>query len=158
MASGPGLAGAQPCTPDPAQVLAQLNRLRQQPQRCGDLVLGPVGALRWSPVLAASARQQAELMAQRASLSHQGRDGASLRQRLRAAGYWMHEAGENLAAGPDQLDETLALWLDSPTHCDNLMLAEASEVGLACQRAAPGSTPYWVLHLARPLSLQPPRP
>ena len=77
--------------------------------------------------------------------------GSSLRTRLRAAGYAMKLSGENLAGGPETLDEALAQWLDSPAHCENLMLAEFQEFGLACVPGPGRFQRYWVLHLATPV-------
>ena len=61
----------------------------------------------------------------------------------------MRLAGENLAAGPDSLDEALAQWLASPAHCDNLMAAEFEDMGLACVSGPGRYERYWVLHLGR---------
>lgn len=142
------------CRPVPEQVLEQINRLRAQAHRCGGQTLLPAGPLQWDPSLARSARRYAEELARRDLLSHRGEQAATLRERLRSAGYLLRTAGENLAAGPVDLEETLALWLDSPEHCDNLMQPDYEHMGLACV-AAPGRYGrFWVLHMGRGLRTQ----
>lgn len=153
-----GLAGAVAAGPQPAcpaapdlqqQALALVNTLRAQARSCGAAVLPAAAALRWDPRLLASAQAYAEELARRDTLSHEGQQARSLRERLRTAGYRMRLAGENLAAGPDTVEEALAQWLASPAHCDNLMAAEFDDMGLACVPGQGRYEHYWVLHLGR---------
>ncbi len=134
---------------DAASVLARLNALREQPRACGAAPMPAAPALRWQALLAASADEHARELAQRDTLSHQGLKTRSLRERLHRAGYRMRLSGENLAAGPASLEEALALWLASPGHCENLMLAEFRDAGLACAAAPGRHERFWVLHLGR---------
>jgi uncharacterized protein YkwD len=145
-------AAAQPgCQPADDAVLHRLNALRAQPQACGERLWPAVVALRTSPVLAETARRYAVELAARDRLDHVGSGGTTLRTRLREAGYPMRSAGENLAGGPETLEEAMANWLASPAHCENLMAADFQEFGLACV-AGPGKLQrYWVLHLAVPV-------
>jgi uncharacterized protein YkwD len=62
----------------------------------------------------------------------------------------MRVSGENLAGGPQTLDEALAQWLASPTHCENLMAAEFEDFGLACVASRGRLQRYWVLQMAAP--------
>lgn len=146
---------AAPCPhpPEPEALLRLLNTLRQQGSACGKQAIAVAGALRWQPMLAESARRYAQELAQRNTLTHTGADGGTLRQRLRQAGYLMRTGGENLASGPDEPHEVLALWMDSPEHCDNLMAGDFTEVGMACELRGEGRMPlpFWVMHLGRPL-------
>ena len=138
------------CQPREAAVLAALNTLRAQPQACGERVWPAAAALRASPLLEQSARRYAMELAARDRLEHVGAGGTTLRTRLREAGYLMKSAGENLAGGPETLDEAMAQWLASPAHCENLMASDFQEFGLACV-AGPGKLQrYWVLHMAAP--------
>ncbi|WP_422011616.1 CAP domain-containing protein [Roseateles sp.] len=145
------LAVAEPdCQPAGEAAQAALNTLRAQAQPCGGRVWPAVQALRASPQLAESAQRYARELAARDRVDHLGAAGASLRVRLREVGYAMRLAGENLAGGPDSLDEVLAQWLASPAHCENLMLADFQEFGLACVSGPGQLQRYWVLHLAQP--------
>lgn len=145
--------GAADCQPEPQAATRALNAVRAEAQSCG----APVPPLRWQALLDASARRYAQELAARDRLDHVGANGATLRTRLHEAGYVMRVSGENLAGGPESLDEALAQWLASPPHCENLMAAEFEDVGLACV-AGPGKLQrYWVLELAAPVRSSPGR-
>ena len=151
-----GLAGLAPavasdgCQPATDATQTALNALRARAQQCGENVWPAAPVLRSNPVLAASARRYAQELAARDRIDHIGAAGTSLRTRLRDAGYAMRLSGENLAGGPETLDEALAQWLASPAHCENLMLADFQEFGLACVTGPGRYQRYWVLHLATP--------
>ncbi len=152
------VAGAAPqadCRPEIAVAEHALNALRAKTRACGDRTMPAAPGLRWQALLAASARQHALDLAARDRLDHLGADGASLRTRVRASGYAMRLAGENLAGGPDTLDEALTEWLASPAHCENLMGAEFQEFGLACVSGPGRLQRYWVLQLAAPARAKP---
>lgn len=138
------------CQPDAEVALAALNRLRQEARRCGNQDFAAAGPLRWNPLLLDSAQHYAKDLAQRDRIDHVGEAARSLRLRLADAGYAMKSAGENLAGGPETLDEVIATWLASPGHCENLMWPSFSEAGLACVTGPGQLQRYWVLHLAEP--------
>lgn len=151
-------AAAAPCnvTLVNEAVLKQINALRTQHQRCGDRVFPGVAPLRWQPQLVEAAQRYAAELSRRGTLSHTGASGSTLAQRLGDARYAMLAAGENLASGPDSVTAALELWIGSPGHCANLMSADFTEVGLACDiRDDPRAAPYWVMELARPRSIRP---
>jgi len=148
------LALAEPsCQPAADAVQSALNAVRAKAQPCGARTWPAAPALRESPLLAESARRYALELAGHDRLDH-GAAG-SLRARLREAGYVMRTAGENLAGGPETLDEALAQWLASPAHCENLMLPDFQEFGLACVNGTGQLQRYWVLHLAAPAAAKP---
>ena len=150
-------AWAAGCQPEPAVAVRALNALRAQSQVCGERVWPAAPALRWQAALADSTRRYALELSAHDRLDHVGAAGTTLRTRLHEAGYVMRVAGENLAAGPETLEEALAHWLASPAHCENLMAAEFQDVGVACM-AGPGQFQrYWVLHLAVPVRSSPDR-
>ena len=160
---GLALAGSAPaaptgdCQPALHASMQALNALRAQPRQCGGALLPAAPALRWQAMLGDSAQRYALELARRDRLDHIGEAGATLRTRLHEAGYVMRVAGENLAGGPETLDEALAQWLASPTHCENLMGPEFQEFGLACVAGSGRLQRYWVLHLAAPAGLPPVR-
>ena len=137
------------CQPAAEPALAALNSLRASARMCGATLFAAAAALRWDARLHASARSFAEELARRDTLSHQGQVLRSLRERLRTSGYVLRSAGENLAAGPTDLDEALQHWLLSREHCENLMLADFRDVGLACVSGPGRYERFWVLHLGR---------
>lgn len=138
---GPG------CQPAPAQALRALNALRAAAHGCGAMLMPAAAPLHWNAELAESARQYAEELAERDTISHEGRVLKTLGRRVRAAGYPMLRAGENLAAGDGDLDEVLDRWMSSSEHCGNLMEPTFQDVGLACARSSGRFGYYWVLHL-----------
>lgn len=143
------------CQPPSDAAVAALNAVRAQAQACGQRTWPAAPALRESPVLALSAQRYARELAARDRVDHIGAAGDSLRARLREVGYVMRVSGENLAGGPETLDEALAQWLASPAHCENLMLADFQEFGLACVTGPGRFQRYWVLHVAAPAARQP---
>jgi len=138
--------GAADCQPDPQAATRALNAVRALAQSCGPAV----PPLRWHALLNASAQRYAQELAARDKLDHVSASGATLRTRLREAGYVMRVSGENLAGGPETLDEALAQWLASPAHCENLMGADFEEFALACVSGPGKLQRYWVLQLAAP--------
>ena len=140
----------EPCTDASAleSAVQRLNELRLQ----GDAPCARVNAerqpLAWEPRLASSAHAQAADLALRDLLSHLDVRQRGLGARLRSAGYAAAGAGENLAAGQTDFDDTLQAWLASPSHCANLMQPEYRDVGLACvQRRGSRYERFWVAHL-----------
>jgi uncharacterized protein YkwD len=138
------------------QVLKHLNELRAQGRVCGGQAMAPAAPLRWQPTLVDAASRYAAELSSRNKLSHTSLSGATLPQRLEAARYPMRLAAENLASGPDSLEEVVGLWLKSPGHCENLMGPDFTEVGIACDmRESYSAQPYWVMELGRPQTLRP---
>ena len=149
------VASATDCQPDPEPAERALNALRAQAQTCGERLWPAVPALRWHATLGASAQRFAAELAAHDRLTHVSASGATLRMRLHQAGYAMRTSGENLSAGPATLQEVLDQWLDSPAHCENLMLADFQEFGLACVSGPGRLERYWVLQLGAPLAPRP---
>lgn len=143
-------AAASDCRPPDEAVIAALNAVRAKPQHCGARLWPAVAALNANAVLEAAAQRYARELARRDRIDHVGEAGSSLRARLHEAGYVLRVAGENLAGGPETLDEALAQWLASPAHCENLMGAEFQDFGLACVTGPGQWQRYWVLQLAAP--------
>lgn len=146
-AAGPASSG---CVSSPEAAIAALNALRAQPRSCGDRRRPAVPALAFHALLQEAAQRHAAELARADRIDHIGEAGQSLRARLREVGYAQRQAGENLAGGPESLDEALAQWLASPTHCENLMAAEFQDFGLACVTGPGRWQHYWVLELATP--------
>jgi uncharacterized protein YkwD len=156
-AAGTAAHALDDCQVDPEAAQRALNTLRARGQVCGGRPWPAVQALRWQGALGESSRRYAAELATLDRLNHIGTNGATLRTRLHEAGYVMRVSGENLAGGPETFDEALAQWLASPVHCENLMVAEFEDFGLACV-AGPGKLQrYWVLQMAAPVRSSPGR-
>jgi uncharacterized protein YkwD len=101
------------------------------------------------PELMKLAQAQANAMAARDKLDHNViRD---LGGRLKGSGYDAKSAAENIGAGYHTLAEAFSGWRDSPPHRKNMLLAGATQMGIAAAYA-PNSKykVYWALILAAP--------
>ena len=137
---------------DVQELLSQLDALRAAGAVCGGETMPSAPPLRWSAVLAGTARVHALDMAEHDRVSHVAADGRTLAQRLVDGGYRFSLAGENVAGGQKTVSAVLAAWLMSPPHCKAMLRAEFKDAGMACVRRASGVyRSHWVLHLATPL-------
>jgi hypothetical protein len=91
-----------------------------------------------SPVLAAAARAFAQYLAKSGKFGHEA-DGRAPDKRAQAEGYQACMVAENLAWNADSrgfqtkqlAGEIVEGWKDSPPHRENLLLPEATEIGVA---------------------------
>ena len=90
------------------------------------------------------AMEQAKAMAAKNDLSHDALGPFSRRMAPAKAG----RAAENIAYGYDNFDKTLGQWIDSSGHRKNLLLHNASRVGIASARDASGKRTYWAMVIA----------
>ena len=90
------------------------------------------------------ALEQARAMAARDNLSHEALGSFSSRIAVSRAG----RAAENIAYGYDTFDKTLEQWIDSSEHRRNLLLHNASRIGIASARDASGKRTYWAMEIA----------
>jgi uncharacterized protein YkwD len=152
--AGPDEGGVlEPCLDEAQSIeaVARLNALRRQAAPCATGSGAAMQRLSWDSRLAASAVEHARDLAVLDRLSHVDSRNRGLGVRLRGVGYAAAGAGENLAAGQTQIDDTLQAWLASPSHCANLMQPEYSDVGLACvQRKGSRYQRFWVAHFGAP--------
>jgi hypothetical protein len=90
------------------------------------------------------AREQARAMAARDTLSHEVLGAFSRRVAPARAG----RAAENIAYGYESFGKTLGQWIDSSEHRKNLLLHNASRVGIASAKDASGKRTYWAMVIA----------
>jgi len=90
------------------------------------------------------AEAQAHAMASREQLGHEVLGSFSSRIAPSRAG----RAAENIAYGYDSFEKTLQQWIDSSEHRKNLLLHNASRVGIASARDAAGKRTYWAMEIA----------
>lgn len=86
-------------------------------------------ALALNSLLAQAAQDKANDMASRNYWSHATPEGTQPWQFVSAVGYKYLTAGENLAYGFDTSSATVAGWMNSPGHRDNLLNSNYKEVG-----------------------------
>jgi Cysteine-rich secretory protein family len=111
---------------------------------------GSLQQLKPNPALTAAARAFAGYLAKSGKLAHEA-DGREPAQRAKAQGYRYCLVAENLARNfnsrgyeaRDLAREVVEGWKTSPGHRENLLLAGATEIGVAVARA-PGDSPAFV--------------
>ena len=90
------------------------------------------------------AQEQARAMAAKDNLSHDVLGPFNRRVAPARAG----SAAENIAYGYDNFEKTLGQWIDSSGHRRNLLLHNASRVGIASARSPSGKRTYWAMVIA----------
>jgi uncharacterized protein YkwD len=90
------------------------------------------------------AMDQARAMAAKDNLSHDALGPFSRRVAPSKAG----RAAENIAYGYESFEKTLGQWIDSSEHRKNLLLHNASRVGIASARDPSGKRTYWAMVIA----------
>ena len=90
------------------------------------------------------ALQQAKAMAAKDTLDHDVLGSFNSRVASANAG----RAAENIAYGYDGFEKTLGQWIDSAGHRKNLLLHNASRVGVASARTAASHRTYWAMVIA----------
>ena len=90
------------------------------------------------------ALEQARAMAAKNDLSHEVLGPFTRRVAPAGAG----RAAENIAYGYESFEKTLGQWIDSSGHRKNLLLPNASRVGIASARDASGKRTYWAMVIA----------
>jgi hypothetical protein len=90
------------------------------------------------------ALEQARAMAAKGDLSHEVLGPFTRRVAPSGAG----RAAENIAYGYDSFEKTLGQWIDSSGHRKNLLLHNASRVGVASAKDASGKRTYWAMVIA----------
>ncbi len=147
---------AHAAPPDVAEaglaLLDGVNQARAAGRVCGTQSYPPAPPLRWNAQLGAAALEQSSEMASRRKLDHVGRDGGTVVERSRRAGYDWSRIGENIAYGQWSPQEVLATWLASPSHCANIMNGDFTDMGAAYSRTAEGGAGviYWAQVFGRP--------
>ena len=152
-------ASQTPASPTPARAtpamasraLELVNEVRARGAQCGAQSFGPAPPLSLSGTLASVALGHATDMAVHDYFEHQDLSGQSPADRVRAAGYQEKLVGENIAYGPQSVEEVVKGWLASPGHCQNIMDPRFAQMGIGL---APGRASrrglFWVQLLAEP--------
>lgn len=150
----PPVSAVPPLSSTPAlaaRALELVNEARARGARCGAQSFAPAPPLSLSGTLASVALGHASDMALHDYFEHRDLAGKSPADRVRAAGYHEQLVGENIAYGPQSVDEAVQGWLASPGHCENIMDPHFAQmgIGLATGRSSRRGL-YWVQVLAEP--------
>ena len=88
-------------------------------------------------------------MARTGNLTHTGRGGSSVGDRVRAERYQWRFVAENVAEGYPDGAAVMSGWIGSPGHRHNIEAGDAREIGMGI--AERNGRPFWVMVLAAPL-------
>jgi uncharacterized protein YkwD len=117
------LAVPEPARADPVQsVLTGVNAARAK-AGCGPLTL--------NRQLTATAEAHARNMAEDDFFGHRDKSGKGFPARIRAQGYPLSLAAENIAAGQKTAEKVVQSWINSPGHRKNILNCRFRETGIA---------------------------
>ncbi len=132
-------------------MLSRVNEARGQARQCGNQDFKAVEPLTWSCKLEAAAKRHSQDMAEQNYFSHTDPNGVGIQQRVSNQAYNWQAVGENIAAGQRSVSAVVNGWLESPGHCQNIMNATFTEMGMA-KAEEPDSrySTYWTQTLGNP--------
>ncbi len=113
------------------EMLASINAVRATGATCGSTAMPSAPALVWSARLARAARRHSRDMAENDYFDHVGLSGEDVGDRAHSAGYDWRIVAENIARYQRTVSEVVDDWLDSPSHCRQILDPEFREVGVA---------------------------
>ncbi|WP_107814520.1 CAP domain-containing protein [Celeribacter persicus] len=104
-----------------AQIIALINAERARQGR---------SPLSYNAALTTAAQWHTGDLAARNGLSHTGRNGSTVGDRVRAAGYSYCYVSENLSVGYPSAQQAVQGWMQSKGHRANLLNGEVQDVGI----------------------------
>jgi uncharacterized protein YkwD len=114
------------------RILDLVNGARAAGRRCGAKYFPPAAPLTLNVNLTRAALAHSREMAVNREFDHRGHDGSTPAERIQRAGYGAYRiVGENIAAGAMTPAEVTEGWFASPPHCENIMDARFTEIGIA---------------------------
>lgn len=129
-------------------MLDEVNKVRQAGCRCGADFMPSVHTLTWNDTLEVAAGRHARDMRDKNYLEHISPDGISPIQRTMEAGYTGNYVGENIGRGYSNINQVMAAWKNSESHCKAMMDSLYYEMGAA------RADQYWVQEFGRPLKVK----
>jgi cysteine-rich secretory family protein len=126
------LMSAHAACADPAELISNFRLKHGEVRVTTDATLNRIAA------------EQARAMAAKDNLSHEALGSFTSRIAPSRAG----RAAENIAYGYDNFEKTLGQWIDSSEHRKNLLLHNATRIGVASAKDASGRRTYWAMEIA----------
>lgn len=109
-------------------------------------------SLKLHPALTRAAKMHSRDLAKWDRISHYGSDGSNPWDRVKRAGFKAQLAAENVGTGQKDLSEVFRGWKQSPGHNKNLLLADATHMGIALvDDPKTEFKTFWTLVLGTPL-------
>lgn len=143
----------------PAGILSDRDYTRTQldAQMARDMINGyrkekGLKALTLSPELTEAAKGHSRDLAKWDRISHYGSDGSNPWDRVKRSGYKARLAAENVGTGQIDFAEVMRGWKDSPGHNKNLLMSDATHMGVALvQDPKTEFKSFWTLVLGSPM-------
>ncbi len=145
--------------------LDAINKVRSVSQDCGNYGIRPaVKPLKWNDKLANAAREHSHDMAETEVFEHTGSGteydltalfydldtGSNVAQRTNYNGYNSSYVGENIAAGYQNINDVISVWISSDGHCSNIMNAEYKDMGMSLvEKVGIKYTTYWTVNFGK---------
>ena len=129
---------------NPQKILDLVNYQRKTGCKCASFTMPAVAVLKWNAVLEKAAYLHSLDMKTQNYFSHIGKDGKYPWDRILAQGYKYSVSGENIGAGYSDENAAVAGWLDTESHCKNLMSPDYTEMGIG------RSLTIWTAEFAKP--------
>lgn len=104
-----------------AAMLEYVNAARSKARYCGSEYFEATVQVEYNCPINGAAEKHSRDMASNNFFSHYGSDGLRVGDRITETGYQWSVAGENIAAGYDDVASVMKGWLNSPGHCENIM-------------------------------------
>lgn len=104
--------------------------------------------VRYDAKLQTAAEAHSRWMAETGTMSHTGAGGTDMVARMKAAGYCLRDANENVAYGQRTPQRVVTGWINSPGHNKNLLERGMTHGAVAGVRDARG-TIWWTMVLGR---------
>ncbi|SFK07378.1 CAP domain-containing protein [Celeribacter neptunius] len=104
-----------------AQILSLINQERGK---------RGLGALSYNASLTRAAQAHADDMAAKGYFSHNSKNGASVGDRVRGAGYGYCFVSENLSTSYPTVQQAVQGWMDSQGHRANILNAKPVDIGI----------------------------
>jgi len=133
-----------PVKPDKELLLKMVNDIRSKGCQCGKTYHPPAPPVVWNVKLEQAAQNHCNNMYSKSFFSHIGKDGSTVSTRVSAVKYDWVVCGENIGMKYKTERAVIQGWLNSPSHCENMMNELFKDVGIAIK----GS--YWTMVLAMP--------
>lgn len=128
-------------------VIQLTNSARGEVHYCGGRQFQPVPPLKYSSKLTKAAEAQSIYQARNNKMTHDNPEG-SLGERVKRVGYRFSQIKENVASRQQSAGEVVNSWLDSPSHCKNIMSGDVEDIGVSVKSSSSGRT-YWTMVLGR---------
>jgi uncharacterized protein YkwD len=128
----PATFARNPLSDNEKELLLNLvNEARSKGCRCGSQKMPPAGPVEWNEQLEKAAEKHSQDMARHRFMGHDGSDGSAFSARITKAGFKWASCAENIAEGYETVEKVVDGWLNSPSHCKNLMDPRSKFMGVA---------------------------